>query len=80
MLLLDFKTPPPPSALFPNFKLLFSSVEVTFASGDSLQVDHILVAVGLEPSTELGDSAGLEVHKDMGESLFGITPFSICLT
>ena len=42
-------------------------VEVTFASGEKLLIDHILVAVGLQPSTDLGDSAGLEVHKEMGE-------------
>jgi len=41
-------------------------VEVTFASGEKLLIDHILVAVGLQPSTDLGDSAGLEVHKEMG--------------
>ena len=41
-------------------------VEVTLNNGEQLQVDHILVAVGLEPSTELGDSAGLEVHAQMG--------------
>ena len=36
-------------------------------TGEELTVDHILVAVGLKPSTELGDTAGLEVHGEMGE-------------
>ena len=45
-----------------------NGVSVSLNNGEKLQVDHILVAVGLEPSTELGDKAGLEVHKEMGES------------
>ena len=47
-----------------NFRVL-----VQLNTGEELTVDHILVAVGLKPSTELGDTAGLEVHGEMGEKL-----------
>jgi len=43
-----------------------NSIDVTLSTGEVLTVDHVVVAVGLEPSTDLGNSAGLEVDRQMG--------------
>lgn len=31
-----------------------------------IKADHAVVAVGLEPNTQLGTSSGLELHEEMG--------------
>lgn len=41
-------------------------VEVTLDNNEKLIADHVIVCVGLEPSTELSVSSGLEVDKDHG--------------
>ncbi|XP_067940065.1 apoptosis-inducing factor 1, mitochondrial-like [Watersipora subatra] len=43
-----------------------TEVELLLSDGSELSAEHILVAVGLEPNTELAESAGLEVHKKLG--------------
>ena len=53
----------------------YISVHVTLNTGENIDVDHIVLAVGLAPSTDLGDSAGLEVHPEMGNYYF-----SLCLS
>lgn len=41
-------------------------VEIKLKDGRVVKTDHIVAAVGLEPSVELAKSAGLEVDSDFG--------------
>ncbi|XP_067934801.1 apoptosis-inducing factor 1, mitochondrial-like [Watersipora subatra] len=43
-----------------------TEVEVLLSDGSELSAEHILVAVGIEPNTELAESAGLEVDDTLG--------------
>jgi programmed cell death 8 (apoptosis-inducing factor) len=41
-------------------------VELGLGERGTLDADHVIVAVGVEPNTELAKSSGLEVDKDLG--------------
>lgn len=49
-----------------NAALKGEQVELKLSNGESLKVDHVVVAVGVEPNTELAKSAGLEVDSEHG--------------
>ncbi|XP_031428480.1 apoptosis-inducing factor 1, mitochondrial isoform X2 [Clupea harengus] len=53
-------------ALVKNVSLKDGKVEIKLKDGRTVQTDHIVAAVGLEPSVELAKSAGLEVDADFG--------------
>jgi len=43
-----------------------NSVVLTLSNGESVSVEHVVVAVGLEPNTELASTSGLEVDDSHG--------------
>ncbi|XP_063724471.1 apoptosis-inducing factor 1, mitochondrial-like isoform X2 [Symsagittifera roscoffensis] len=42
------------------------AMELDLTNGEKVRADHVIVAIGVEPSTQLADSAGLEVDKKLG--------------
>ncbi|KAJ8385734.1 hypothetical protein AAFF_G00183340 [Aldrovandia affinis] len=53
-------------ALVKNVRFDDGRVEIKLKDGRTVVTDHIVAAVGLEPSVELAKSAGLEVDSDFG--------------
>ncbi|XP_064206624.1 apoptosis-inducing factor 1, mitochondrial isoform X2 [Anguilla rostrata] len=53
-------------ALVKNVSFKDDRVEIKLKDGRMVTTDHIVAAVGLEPSVELAKSAGLEVDADFG--------------
>ncbi|XP_061104239.1 apoptosis-inducing factor 1, mitochondrial isoform X3 [Conger conger] len=53
-------------ALVKNVSFKDGRVEIKLKDGRMVTTDHIVAAVGLEPSVELAKSAGLEVDADFG--------------
>jgi len=49
-----------------SFDSKSKQVVLKLSNGQQLSVDHMLVAVGLDPSTELADSSGLEKDPTLG--------------
>ncbi|KAL1459871.1 hypothetical protein WDU94_011822 [Cyamophila willieti] len=43
-----------------------NNVELTLSDGQKLKVDHVVVAVGVEPNTQLAKGAGLETDPERG--------------
>ncbi|XP_066571091.1 apoptosis-inducing factor 1, mitochondrial isoform X2 [Amia ocellicauda] len=55
-----------PEALVKSVSYQDDKVEIKLKDGRVVRTDHIVAAVGLEPSVELAKSAGLEVDSDFG--------------
>ncbi|XP_067113215.1 apoptosis-inducing factor 1, mitochondrial isoform X3 [Osmerus mordax] len=53
-------------ALVKNVSFDDGKVQIKLKDGRVVKTDHLVAAVGLEPSTELAKSAGLEVDSDFG--------------
>ncbi|XP_062392498.1 apoptosis-inducing factor 1, mitochondrial isoform X2 [Sardina pilchardus] len=53
-------------AVVKNVSFKNGKVEIKLKDGRTVKTDHIVAAVGLEPSVELAKSAGLEVDADFG--------------
>ncbi|XP_041948189.1 apoptosis-inducing factor 1, mitochondrial isoform X2 [Alosa sapidissima] len=53
-------------AVVKNVSFKNGKVEIKLKDGRTVKTDHIVAAVGLEPSVELAKSAGLEVDSDFG--------------
>ncbi|XP_036381515.1 apoptosis-inducing factor 1, mitochondrial isoform X8 [Megalops cyprinoides] len=53
-------------ALVKNVSFQDGKLEIKLKDGRLVKTDHIVAAVGLEPSVELAKSAGLEVDSDFG--------------
>ncbi|KAG7484213.1 hypothetical protein MATL_G00046930 [Megalops atlanticus] len=53
-------------ALVKNVSFQDGKLEIRLKDGRLVKTDHIVAAVGLEPSVELAKSAGLEVDSDFG--------------
>ncbi|XP_051550537.1 apoptosis-inducing factor 1, mitochondrial-like isoform X2 [Myxocyprinus asiaticus] len=53
-------------ALVKNVSYKNDKLEIKLKDGRLVKTDHIVAAVGLEPSTELAKSGGLEVDSDFG--------------
>ncbi|KAL0994200.1 hypothetical protein UPYG_G00119150 [Umbra pygmaea] len=53
-------------ALVKNVNYTDGKLEIKLKDGRIVKTDHIVAAVGLEPSVELAKSAGLEVDSDFG--------------
>ncbi|XP_053474218.1 apoptosis-inducing factor 1, mitochondrial isoform X2 [Ictalurus furcatus] len=53
-------------ALVKNVSYKDGKVEIKLKDGRLVKTDHIVAAVGLEPSIELAKSAGLEIDSDFG--------------
>ncbi|XP_051981678.1 apoptosis-inducing factor 1, mitochondrial-like isoform X2 [Xyrauchen texanus] len=53
-------------ALVKNVSYKNGKLEIKLKDGRLVKTDHIVAAVGLEPSTELAKSGGLEVDSDFG--------------
>ncbi|XP_077097341.1 apoptosis-inducing factor 1, mitochondrial isoform X2 [Siphateles boraxobius] len=55
-----------PDALVKNVSYKNDQLEIKLKDGRVVKTDHIVAAVGLEPSVELAKSGGLEVDSDFG--------------
>ncbi|KAK7164271.1 hypothetical protein R3I94_002860 [Phoxinus phoxinus] len=55
-----------PDALVKNVSYKNDKLEIKLKDGRVVKTDHIVAAVGLEPSVELAKSGGLEVDSDFG--------------
>lgn len=53
-------------AVVKNVSYKNGKVEIKLKDGRTVKTDHLVAAVGLEPSVELAKSAGLEVDSDFG--------------
>lgn len=53
-------------AVVKNVSYKNGKVEIKLKDGRTVETDHLVAAVGLEPSVELAKSAGLEVDSDFG--------------
>ena len=58
------------SLLYQHFYASFRLISLwkipTLSTNHQLPVDHVIVAVGIEPNTLLADSSGLEVDDQLG--------------
>nr|XP_015207224.1 PREDICTED: apoptosis-inducing factor 1, mitochondrial isoform X1 [Lepisosteus oculatus] len=55
-----------PEALVKSVKYQEGKLEIKLKDGRQVRTDHLVAAVGLEPSVELAKSGGLEVDSDFG--------------
>nr|CAL36989.1 programmed cell death 8/apoptosis inducing factor [Suberites domuncula] len=55
-----------PGTLISKATVEEGKVKVTLTNGDELQADHVVVAVGLQPNTQLATSAKLETDPEFG--------------
>lgn len=46
--------------------LVNNEVKLTLRNGQSIVCDHVVVAVGSEPNTSLGEESGLEIDRNLG--------------